>query len=42
MLLLHFISGAVEAGRVEMTEKRMEKLTMLSFADLGKIKAVRL
>jgi len=38
MLLLHFMTGAIKVGKVEMAEKRMERLSQLSLAELGKVR----
>lgn len=38
MLFLHFLNGAIEAGKVEMATQRMERLSQLSFAELGREK----
>jgi hypothetical protein len=38
MLFLHFINGAIEAGKVEMAKQEMERLSQLSLAELGQIR----
>lgn len=39
MLFLHFLNGAIEAGKVEMANQRMERLSQLSMAELGELQA---
>lgn len=38
MLFLHFMNGAIEAGKVDMANQRMEKLSQLSLAQLGEVR----
>ena len=38
LLIGQFFYSAIMVGRVEMAERKLEKLTLLSFSELGEIK----